>query len=71
VFEIKVLRSIFGPNRDEVTREWRKLHKEDPSDLYFSSTIVRVIKSRRMGWVRHVARIRGDERRIHGFGGKT
>jgi hypothetical protein len=48
VFENRVLRRIFGPKRDEVTGEWRKLHNEELHDLYFSPTIVRVIKSRRM-----------------------
>ena len=47
----------FGPRRDEVTREWRKLHNEELSDLYSSPNIVRVIKSRRMRWAGHVARI--------------
>jgi hypothetical protein len=56
VFENRVLRRIFGPKRDEVTGEWRKLHNEELNDLYFSLTIVRVIKSRRMRWARHVAR---------------
>jgi hypothetical protein len=50
VFENRVLRRIFGPKRDEVTREWRKLH-----DLYYSSNIIRMIKSRRMRWESHVA----------------
>jgi hypothetical protein len=59
VFENKVLRRIFGPRRDEVTREWRKLHNEEFNDLYSSPTIVRVIKSRRMRWTGHVAR-RGE-----------
>ena len=54
VFENRVLR-IFGPRRDEVTGEWRKLHNEELNDLYCSSNIVRVIKSRRMRWARHVA----------------
>jgi hypothetical protein len=44
MFEKRVLRRIFWPKRDEVTREWRKLHNEELHDLYFSSTIVRVIK---------------------------
>jgi hypothetical protein len=52
VFENRVLRRIFGPKRDEVTGEWRKLH-----NLYSSPNIVRVIKSRRMGWAGHVARM--------------
>ena len=55
VFENRVLRRIFGPKRDEVTGEWRKLHNEEPTDLYSSPSIVRVIKSRRMRWVGHVA----------------
>jgi len=48
VFENRVLRKIFGPKRDEVTREWRKLHKEELNDRYSSPSIVKVIKSRRM-----------------------
>jgi hypothetical protein len=48
VFENKVLKRIFGPKRDEVTGEWRKLHIEELHDLYSSPTIVQVIKSRRM-----------------------
>jgi hypothetical protein len=58
MFENRVLRRLFGPKRDEVTREWRKLHNEKLHDLYSSPTIVRVIKSRRMGWAGHVVRIR-------------
>ena len=50
VFENRVLRRIFGPRRDKVTGEWRKLHNEELNDLYPSSIIVRVIKSRRMRW---------------------
>jgi len=60
VFENMVLRRIFGPMRDEVTGEWRILLNE-PNDLYSSPNIVRVIKSRRMRWAGHVARI-GEER---------
>jgi len=55
VFENRVLRRVFGPKRDEVTGEWRKLHNEDLSDLYSLPNIVRVVKSRRMRWVGHVA----------------
>jgi len=52
----KVLRGIFGPKRDEVTEEWRKLHNVELGDLYTSLTFARVIKSRRIGWAGHVAR---------------
>jgi hypothetical protein len=55
-FENRVLR-IFGTKRDEIPREWRKLHNEEPNDLYSSSSTFRVIKSRRMRWVDHVARV--------------
>jgi len=61
VFENMVLRRIFGPRRDEVTGEWRRLHNEELNDLYCSPNIVRVIKWRRMRWVGHVARM-GEER---------
>ena len=57
VFENKVLRRIFGPRRDEVTRDWRRLHNEEINILYSSPNIVRVIKSRRMRWTGHVARM--------------
>ena len=57
VFENMVLRRIFGPRRDEVTGEWRRLHNEEPNDLYSKPNIVRVIKSRRMRWAGHVARM--------------
>jgi hypothetical protein len=57
VFENRVLRRIFGPKRDEVTREWRKLHNEKLRDLYSSPSIIRIIKSRRMRWAGHVARM--------------
>ena len=56
VFENMVLR-VIGPRRDEVTGEWRRLHNEELSDLYSSPNIVRVIKSRRMIWAGHVARM--------------
>ena len=55
MFESKVLRRIFGPERDEVTREWRKLHNEELNDLYSSPSIVQLIKWRRMRWAGHVA----------------
>jgi hypothetical protein len=55
VFENRVLRRIFGPKRDEATRECRRLHKEELNDLYSSPNIIRVIKSRRMKWAGHVA----------------
>jgi hypothetical protein len=61
VFEKKVLRRIFGPRRDEVTEEWRRLYNEEINNLYSSPNIVRVIKSRRMRWAGHVARM--DEER--------
>jgi hypothetical protein len=52
-----VMRRVFGPKRDEVTREWRKLHNEELNDLYSLSNIVRVVISRRMRWAGHVARM--------------
>jgi hypothetical protein len=57
VFENRVLRRIFGPKRDEVTGEWRRLHNEELNDLYSSRTIIRVIKSTRMSWAGYVARM--------------
>jgi hypothetical protein len=57
VFENRVLRRIFGPKRDEVTGEWRKLHNEALLDLYSSPSIIRIVKSRRMRWSGHVARM--------------
>jgi len=55
MFENRVLRRIFGPKRDDVTWEWRKLHNEELNYLYSSPNIVRVIKLRRMRWAGHVA----------------
>ena len=63
VFESRVLR-VFGPKRDEVTGEWRKLHNEELRDLYSLPNIVRVVKSRRMRWAGHVARM-GQERGVY------
>jgi len=57
MFENGVLRKIFRPKRDEVTREWIKLHNEELNDLYCSTNIVRVIKSRRVRWAGYVARL--------------
>jgi hypothetical protein len=57
VFENWALRRIFGPMRDGVTGEWRRLHNEELNDLYSSSNLIRVIKSRRMRWAGHVARM--------------
>jgi hypothetical protein len=57
VFENRVLRRIFGPKRDEVTGDWRKLHNKELRDLYSSTSIIRIIKSRRMRWADHVARM--------------
>jgi len=64
VFENRVLRRIVGPRRDEVTGEWRRLNNEGLNGLYSSPNIVRVIKSRRMRWAWHVARM-GEERGVY------
>jgi len=61
VFENMVLRRIFGPRKDQVTGEWRRLHNEELNDLYSSPNFVRVIKSRRMRWAGYVAHM-GEER---------
>ena len=65
VFENMVLRGIFGPRKDEVTVEWRRLHNEELNYFYPSPNIVRVIKSRRMRWAGHVARM-GEDRGCRG-----
>jgi hypothetical protein len=57
VFEKRVLRRMFGPKRDEVAGGWRKLHNEELRDFYFSSSIIRIIKPRRIRWARHVERM--------------
>ena len=64
VIENRVLRRIFGPEKDEVTKEWRKLNDEELNDKDSSHNIVRVIKSRRMRWVVHVARM-GERKGIY------
>jgi hypothetical protein len=64
VFENRVLRGIFGPKRDEVTGGWTKLHNEELHDLYFSPSIIRIIKSRGMRRTRHVPRM-GEKRKAY------
>jgi hypothetical protein len=64
VFENRVLRRIFGPKRDAVMGGWRKLHSEELHNLYSSPSIIRIIKSRRMRWVGHVARMR-EKRNVY------
>jgi hypothetical protein len=64
VFGNRVLRRIFGPKRDEVTGDWRKLHNEELRDLYPSPSIIRIIKPRRMRWAGHVVRM-GEKRNAY------
>jgi hypothetical protein len=64
VFQNRVLRRIFGPKKDEVTGEWRKLHNQELRDLYSWSSIIRVIKSRGMRWTGHVTRM-GEKRNTY------
>jgi hypothetical protein len=64
VFENRVLRRMFGPKMDEVTGEWRKFHNEELHILFSSPHIIRKIKSRRMRWAGHVARM-GEERKLY------
>jgi hypothetical protein len=64
VFEKRVLRGIFGPTRDEVTGEWRKFHSGEIHNFFSSPDIIRQIKSRRMGWAGHVARL-GEGRNVY------
>jgi uncharacterized membrane protein len=66
VFEHRLLRRIFGPKGDAETKDWRKLHNDELNDPYSSPNIVRVIKSRRMRWARHVARL-GERVAYTGF----
>ena len=70
LFGNRALRRIFGPKRDEVKGEWRKLHNEELNDPYSSPNIVRVIKSRRIRWAEHVAHM-GEDRHTQGFDGET
>jgi hypothetical protein len=70
VLENRVLKRIFGPKRDEVKGEWRKLHNEDFNDHYFLPINIRVIKSRRIKWAGHVACM-GRGEAYTGFGGET
>jgi hypothetical protein len=64
VFENRVLRRVFRPKMDEVTGEWRNLHNEELNDLYSLPNTLWVVKSRRMRWAGHVARM-GEERGVH------
>jgi hypothetical protein len=64
VFENKVLRMIFGPKRDEASGGWRKLHSEELHDMYSSPIIIKIMKSRRMRWTGHVARM-GEKRNAY------
>jgi len=66
VFENRVLRRVFGSKRDEVQEEWRKLNNEELRDLYSLPNILRAVKSRRMRWEGHVARM-GEGRGVHRF----
>jgi hypothetical protein len=69
VFENRVLRRIFGPKRDEVTGEWRKLHNEELHDSYSSPSIIRISKARRMRWAGHVS-TNGEKRNTYRLVGK-
>jgi hypothetical protein len=69
VFENRVLRRIFGPKRDEVTGEWRKLHNKELHDLYSSPSFIRIMKARRVRWAGHVARM-GEKRNAYTLVGK-
>ena len=71
VFQNRVLRRIFGPKGEEVIGEWRKRHNGELNDLYTSPKIVREIKSRRMKWKGHVARLGKGKGCIQGSGGET
>jgi hypothetical protein len=64
VFENRLLRRLFGPRRDEVMGGWRKLHNKELCELYSSPSIIKIIKSRRIRWVWHVARM-GEKRNVY------
>jgi len=66
-----VLGRIFGSKRDEITGEWRKLHNEELNDLYCSSNIIGIIRSRRMRWVGASCTCGGGKKYVQGFGGET
>jgi hypothetical protein len=70
VFESSVLRRKFGPTRDEVTGEWRKLYNEELRDLYSSPSVIRIIMSRSMRWVGACSTNGGEEERVYVIGGK-
>ena len=70
MFENGLLRRIFGPKREEIIGELRKLHKKELNDLHSTQSTFRLFKPRRMRWARHPVR-RGEERCIQGFGGET
>jgi hypothetical protein len=70
MFENRVLRRIFGPKRGEIKGEWRNLHNEELRNLYSSPDIIRQIKSRRMRWTGHVARMGGGRKGYKGLVGK-
>jgi hypothetical protein len=65
-----MLSRIFGPKKDELTREWRKLHNEERNDLYSTPSIVRMVEERRMRWAGHLERTGGEQRCIQGFDGE-
>jgi hypothetical protein len=71
VFENRELRRKFGPKRDEVVGRWRKLHNNDPHNLFSPESITRIIKSRSMRWMRHVERMEDEEGRIYVIGKKA
>jgi hypothetical protein len=64
MFESKWLKRIFGSKKDEVTGRWRKLYDEEVRDVYYSPTIIRIVKSRRMRWAKHVTRM-GEKRNAY------